>query len=88
MVYAVAMASKSSNRKRRKTSDFEKLSQLVVAEIHDLRDDMSKRFDELTKRGDRIEMKVDGVSNRLDYELDHRKQLEVRVTALERKGVR
>lgn len=73
---------------RKKTSELEKFSQLVVGEIHDLRDDMSKRFDELMKRDDRIEMKVDGVGNRLDYELDHRKQLEVRVTALERKTAR
>lgn len=69
---------------KKKKTEIQELSEFI-------RDNMVTRkefHEEITPMKNdirRIEMKVDSIDKRLDYELDHRKQLEVRITKLEKK---
>ena len=69
----------------------EKLAQLVVDSMDELRSDMNGRFDtvgdQLSALQDRItgvESKIAGLHRRIDLELDTRKQHDVRLTRIER----
>ena len=55
-------------------------------EIGSLRSEMNHRFAKIDERFDMIDNRFDGLDRRLDFELDRRKQLEVRVTNLEPKA--
>jgi predicted nucleic acid-binding Zn-ribbon protein len=75
----------------KKIDTVEKLAELLVESVEDLRSDMDGRFDRL---GDRmsaveerltaVESKIAGLHRRIDNELDIRKQHDVRLTRIEK----
>lgn len=78
-------------QQKKKIDTVEKLAELLVESLEDLRSDMNGRFDRL---GDRmsaveerltaVEGKIAGLHRRIDNELDTRKQHDVRLTKIER----
>ena len=83
------MAKRASHQK--KVDTIEKLAQLVVDSMEDLRSDMNRRFDgvgdqvaALQDRITAVESKIAGLHRRIDQELDTRKQHNVRLTRIER----
>lgn len=69
---------------KKKKSEIQDLSEFIRDNMV-TRKEFYEEIDKLNKTDQRIEMKVDSIDKRLDYELDHRKQLEVRITKLEKK---
>ena len=76
---------------KKKIDTIEKLAGLVVESMHDLRSDMSGRFDALgdqisalQERVTAVESKIAGLHRRIDQELDLRKRHDVRLTRVER----
>ena len=75
---------------KKKIDTVEKLAELLVESLEDLRSDMNGSFDRL---GDRmsaveerltaVEGKIAGLHRRIDNELDIRKQHDVRLTKIE-----
>lgn len=69
---------------KKKKSEIQELSEFIRDNML-TRKEFYEEIDKMNKTDQRIEMKVDGIEKRLDYELDHRKQLEVRITKVEKK---
>ena len=81
----------TAGRSRKKIDTIEKLAELVVESMDDLRSDVSGRFDVLgdqvsavQDRVTAVESKIAGLHRRIDQELDTRKQHDVRLTRIER----
>jgi predicted nucleic acid-binding Zn-ribbon protein len=81
----------TARRSQKKIDTIEKLAELVVDSMDDLRSDMSGRFDSigdqisaLQERVAAVESKIAGLHRRIDQELDVRKQHDVRLSRIER----
>jgi len=79
--------------KRKKETEFEKLARLIKGEGEDIRKDMETGLGKLEGEMEKLEMrlgaKIEQVGASLsafeNHEVDKRKQLEVRITRLEKK---
>ena len=70
---------------KRLEKSIEKFAQTVSEEIADVREEIGGLRQEMQNGFTAVGSKVDGVHQRLDEELDKRKQLDVKVTRIEKK---